>query len=116
MNEPELKMDGPETDEVQELKAELESLRGLIAGALALLIVFTGCVDFYLSAQTSEVAKALAQEQQALQTFSAVSTKAGEFWIKLEEYSKTHPDFNPVLDKWKGRVTITTNVAPARPK
>lgn len=116
MNEPELKMDSSEVAEEQDSKTELQALRSLIACALALVIVFTVCVDYYLSAQTSEMGKMLAQEEQALRNFNAYSARAAEFWVKLVDYSKTHSDFNPVIDKWKGSVSIHTNTAPARPK
>lgn len=111
-----MKLDGPEVAEGQDSKTELQALRSLIACALALVIVFSVCVDYYLSAQTSEMGKILAQEQQAVRNFSAYSTRAAEFWVKLVDYSKRDPNFNFVIDKWKGSVSIHTNTAPAKPK
>ncbi len=116
MNESETKFEGAAGGENQHVTGELQSLRTLVAAALVLLIIFTVSVDYYLSAQTSEMGKMLAQEQQAIRSFTAYSTRAADFWVKLVEYSKTHSDFNMVIDKWKGSVSIHTNGPAARSK
>ncbi len=116
MNEPENKFGGPADSWSEELRNELQSLRTLLSAALVLLIVFSACMDYFLSAQTTEMRRALYQDQQLVNNFSANSTRAAEFWGKLVEYSKTHPDFVPIIDKWKANISIHTNGPPPRAK
>lgn len=113
MNEPQMgKFDGPTDSGSAETRNELQSLRTLMAAALVLLVIFSACIDYFLSAQTTEMRRALYQEQQMVNNFSASSSRAAEFWNKLVEYSKTHPDFVPIIDKWKANISIHTNGPP----
>ena len=97
----------------EELRDELQSLRTLISAALVLLIVSCVCLDLYLSMRVRDEKAGANQIAIAARNFGA---GAGEFWNKLMEYSKTHPDFNPIIDKWKANVTINTNGSPAKVK
>lgn len=116
MNETENKFGGSADGGSEELRNELHSLRTLMSAALVLLIIFTACMDYFLSAQTTEMRKALYQDQQIMSNFQANSMRAADFWKKLEEYAKTHPDFNPIIDKWKGTISIRTNAPPSKVK
>ncbi|HZQ47091.1 MAG TPA: hypothetical protein VFC07_08770 [Verrucomicrobiae bacterium] len=116
MNEPGNTFDGPVDSASQESGGELQSLRTLLAAALILLIVFSACVDYYLSTQSSEMNRLLFVDRQTINNFPAYSARAGDFWSKLVEYSKSHPDFNPVIEKWKGTISIHTNAPPPKAK
>ncbi len=102
----------PATDSgSEEVRTELQSLRTLLSAALVLVIVFSVCVDLYLSPQVSEERARTDQAAAVMYTFSH---NAGEFWNRLVEYSKTHPDFAPVIEKWKSHVSMHNNAAPPK--
>jgi hypothetical protein len=115
MDQPEIKFEGPGGGGAGggEGQGELESLRRLVAAALVLVIVFTVGVDYYISAQTSELGRMIGQQQQvaqqAVKNYGGFSSRAAQFWSRLVDYSKTHPDFAPVMEKWKGHIVINTN-------
>ncbi len=97
----------------EELQSALQSLRTLISAALVLMIVFSVCVDLYLSMRVRDEKAGANQIAIAAQNYGL---GAGEFWGKLVEYSKTHPDFHPVIDKWKAHITVNTNSPPPKAK
>jgi hypothetical protein len=97
----------------EELRSELQSLRTLISAALVLLIVFSVCLDLYLSMRVRDEKAGANQIAMAAQNYGI---GAGELWSRLVEYSKTHPDFHPIIDKWKSHITVNTNNPPPRAK
>jgi hypothetical protein len=97
----------------EELRGELQSLRTLISAALVLLIVFCVCIDLYLSMRVRDEKAGANQIALAAHNYGL---GAGEFWSKLLEYSKTHPDFHPIIDKWKANITVNTNGPPPKAK
>jgi hypothetical protein len=113
MTEPENQFKTATDGGAEELRNELGSLRMLVSAALVLLIVFCVCVDLYLSPQVSEEK---ARADQAAAVLNNFSFNAGEFWKRLVEYSKTQPDFAPVVAKWSAHVSMTTNGPPAKVK
>lgn len=120
MDQPEIKFEGaaPGGAPGGNARGELESLRSAIAAALVLVIVFTVAVDYYISAQTSQLGRELSTQQQvaqvAVKNYSGFSEQAAAFWGRLLDYSKTHTDFAPVMDKWKKIIVINKNAPSAK--
>jgi hypothetical protein len=98
MNEPAENFGAP-ASEVEDLREEVQSLRVLLAAALCILIVLSVCVDGYLFKQVSMVRSDVNMAQDVVKRFDLA--KAREFWAKLTEYSRSHPDFAPVVAKYK---------------
>ena len=114
-------MNGPEEKfEVEELREELNSLRILLSVSLILLIVFGFCVDRYLFKQISLLGEQTKVPQQQVDKFATQYNlaRASEFWNNLVVYSKSHPDFVPILAKYSAVVnqTLITGPAPTKPR
>lgn len=92
------------------LRDELESLRTLVSVTLILLIVSSLCLNAFLFKQCL-----LANEQKdlILQNEATSKNAAIAMWTKLNDFSKGHPDFAPLMDKY--RIYFNTNSsAPAK--
>jgi hypothetical protein len=105
---------------VKDLQAQVRSLRLLLITTLALVFMFSACVNLFLAHQ-SRMAKAQADEAEKIvaQFNSFGAPWANDFWNKLLAYSKTHPDFNPIIEKYRPYITApppgsTTNPAPKK--
>jgi hypothetical protein len=90
---------------VQHLQQQVESLRGLLIGALMALFLLSVAVNLFLFRQDSLVRKELAAARTASRNMlSDYETNKRPliqaFVSKLQDYAKTHPDFNPVLQKY----------------
>ena len=105
---------------VTDLQAQVRSLRLLLIATLAIIFVFSAGVNIYLAHQ-SRVAKAQADESEKIiaQFNSFGAPWANDFWNKLLAYSRTHPDFNPIVEKYRPYITAppqasATNPAPKK--
>jgi hypothetical protein len=66
--------------------------------------------------QTSMLSGQAAESQQIVNAFrEGGAGQAVEFWNKLNDYARTHPDFAPVVQKYSGFISLHTN-APVAPK
>jgi hypothetical protein len=105
---------------VQDLQAQVRSLRLLLITTLALVFIFSACVNLYLIRQSS-IAKAQANEAEKIvgQFNNFGAPWANDFWNRLLAYSKTHPDFNPIIEKYRPYISAppqgsTPNPAPKK--
>jgi hypothetical protein len=99
----------------QDLRYEVESLRSMLAFTLLLMIVFTACVNLFLFHQANALSGQANEEQREVTTFQNVTSgQAIEFWNKINEYGARHPDFAPVLAKYKPFINVHTNAAAAK--
>ena len=116
MNGTERSLDAPSEPVLTELQGEVQSLKRLVSVVVALLIMVTFSVDVYLMRQVTTVNRELAGAQNVIDDFTRrVAPLAVEFWNKLNEYGRSHPDFAPVLAKYTNFVQITP-VPAAAPK
>jgi len=116
MNGTENKFEDPAGPSVQELSRELESLRATFSFSLLLMVVFTFCINIFLFHQASMMAGQANEAQQLVSNFETNgATQAIEFWTKLNDYGRTHPDFMPVINKYSQFINVRTN-APAKKK
>jgi hypothetical protein len=97
MNEPSAQFD-PSASQSEDLQDEVQSLRLMLCAALALMMVFGGCVDLILLKQAADLRSAVGKAQLALEAAPPVPiTQYVDFWNKLNEYSKTHPELAPLM-------------------
>ena len=118
MNEFENKLDAAADPTVHELREELRSLRALISTTLIVLIVFVCCLNAFLLRQASIVGNEAASAQKFVADFESFGGPwARNFWDKLKDYSKTHPDFAPIISKYNSFIVENpANTAPAGKK
>jgi hypothetical protein len=117
MNETERSLDAPSQPALTELQAEVEALKKLVSVVVVLLILVSFSVDVYMMRQVTTVNRELAGAQNVIDDFNKrVAPAAGEFWTKLNEYGRSHPDFAPVLAKYTNFVTTATVPATAPKK
>ena len=113
MNESENRNEMGMNPGTEELQGELSSLRALVAVALLLVILLSLCADYFLSKQLSLLRAGISQAQMTVESFNGA--RAEDFLNKLKEYSKTHPDFIPIRDKYAPMFgTQTPPPAPAK--
>ncbi len=88
-----------------ELQEEVRSLRTMLSASLILLIVFGLSVDLFLFKQVSVLGADADRYEQGINGFNA--PKARDFWNRLVAYSRTHPEFAPVINKFSPTVNYT---------
>ncbi len=118
MNPSETQPNPPAGAIVQDLQEELRSLRAIVVMSLLVLNVLSGSLYIFLHNQTSLMTlKAETTEQDVAKFRAHFDPIAREFWVQLSLFAKTHPDFNPVLDKYRPYVAKAFPVAakPAAP-
>src|ERR1051326_482105 len=100
-------LEKPATDqkELQELKAQYQSLQQVVSALLVLVLIVAGALDIFswrqLRMARAELNRRGPQITQFVAEYNQVSAPAiSEFVKKLNEYQKTHPDFGPILTKY----------------
>lgn len=97
-----------------DLQAEVASLRQQVWTLLVLLFVISGTFTFYLFRQTAVNRKDLQAYKpgatQFIQQFQKEAPGMDQFIQRLGEYGRTHPDFVPILNKYK--IPVTAGPAP----
>src|SRR3954466_2111390 len=119
MNESETNLDIAPGNTVETLQAEVRSLRTLILSVLVVVILLSGSVNIFLLRQYLLVHNQMKEGQKISVDFdSKITPLSRDFWFRLVEYSKTHPDFNPIIAKYSQFIVATppANAAPAPKK
>jgi hypothetical protein len=88
-----------------DLRDQVESLRQLVGSLLVLLLVISGTLNLYLLRQVkgtgADLKNIRPQVAQMINEYNKISGPAiTKFVGQLTEFSKTHPDFAPVLNKY----------------
>jgi hypothetical protein len=109
MDETEPMIEATADSKVETLQGELNALRTLVTISLILLIVFSFCVNVFLFRQVAMARAQVAQAEQFIQGFN--TSEFAEFWNKLSDFSRTHPDFAPIWAKYKDLINIHLNQA-----
>jgi hypothetical protein len=87
------------------LQEEVSSLRTLLSVSLILMIVFGLSVNIFLLKGISVVGGENTKLEQGVSTFN--TPKAIEFWNDLVKYSRTHPDYATVINKFSPALNLT---------
>jgi hypothetical protein len=96
----------PTADAVHELQEEVRSLRAILAGSLLVLNVLSFSLYVFLHNQALGLSAQAAETERAAAEFRAkFDPIARAFWVQLTGYSQTHPDFNPIMEKYRPLVT-----------
>ncbi len=99
------------------LEQECASLRHLIVSVLVLLLIVSGTFNIFLFRQYRAVSKEFApmrgQMAQIMSECNKINSVATEFAKRALEFSKTHPDFAPVLSKYNISAITPTSAPPA---
>ena len=84
-----------------ELEQQVRSLQSLVSVALALMIVVSGSLLVYLWVQKRGLNAQLAEAQRAINDYEKVRGNIYLHFVgNLQDYAKTHPDLNPLLEKF----------------
>ena len=113
----ELEKTTPILTEVPDWRAEYEALRNLVVSVLVLVIVLSGSLNIYLLRQakyaSSDLKVARPQVGQMVAEYQrGIEPTVRNMVSKLGEYGKTHPDFQPILNRYNIK-PIPAPVAPA---
>ncbi len=85
---------------VEALRNEVQTLRAVLSFTVLLLFVFSICMNVFLFRQATAVSGQAAQAQAVVSNFESMSGQANDFWLKLNDYARTHPDFQPIVAKY----------------
>ena len=84
-----------------ELERQVHSLQSLVSVALALMIVVSGSLLVYLWVQKRGLNSQIAEAQRAIDDYEKVRGNIYfHFVSNLQNFAKTHPDLNPLLEKY----------------
>ncbi len=88
------------------LHQQVQSLQKLLQATLAVLLVTSGCFMVFLWRQQRTLSQQ-AQDTEARRLAKALDTEVipfvNRFVPSLQAYAKTHPDLNPILEKYNLR-------------
>lgn len=96
----------------EDLQAQVTSLRQQLWTLLVLLVVVSGAFTIFLTAQVKFASNDLRDMQQIVDQGKSMDV----FLQKLVEYSRTHPDFVPILTKYGITPTANSPAPVAAPK
>jgi hypothetical protein len=113
MNETENKSEGMSNSGKEDLRSDVQSLRTALNIALLFVFVIGFCVDVVLWNQDRLLGAQAREMQQAVNGFQS---GAMQVWTSLNDYAKTHPDYAPIIQKYRPYISLRTNapVAPAK--
>jgi hypothetical protein len=94
----------PAQSDLSELRGQYAQLQQLVSSLLLILIVVSGTLSVFLLRQWSFVKAELASVQPAAVQMLTEHTNTyaftQDFLKKMAEYGRTHPEFNPITDKY----------------
>lgn len=102
----ETNIDSSSDANVRRLQEEVRSLRTLLICALAVMLLFSACINTYLTRQARMIKAQVDEAEKVVAEFGSFGAPwANNFWNKLLDYSKTHPDFTPIIEKYRPYIT-----------
>jgi hypothetical protein len=103
MNEPESKM--TDSSELAELRTQHEALQKqvtrLLLGLVVLSLTLTAFMGLMARRAGTELKAIRPQATQVMEISKKEEPAIQAFWGKLVNYSKSHPDFVPYVEKYK---------------
>jgi hypothetical protein len=115
MNETENKYEAAGDIVNDGLQSEVRSLRALLSASLVILVMFSLCLDVYLFKQIRLVNTQTAMTKQQTEEIFPTA-QASDLWNKLNDFAKTHPDYESVIAKYRPVVSQFTSANPAAAK
>jgi hypothetical protein len=116
MNESDTNLDVMPESAIRALQEEVQSLRTLIIGLLLVLILLSGAFNLFLLRQAHLVSTQATETKKMVEEYQANLPGIFEFWNKLGDFAKTHPDFKPIMDKYSPFFQIPPKAAPVQKK
>ena len=103
----------------EELKQHCASLQRQVTTLLLAVFVLSGTVTVFLWRQAryarADLELLKPPAAQIIQSFKQEKLIMDDFVAKLSEFGKTHPDFAPILNKYKIQPVAATGVTSAPP-
>jgi hypothetical protein len=100
---------------VNQLQEQVDSLRHVVVSLLILAIVISGTFTVFLLRQYKSVRMEATSLQAAVNEYTTVNLPViSDFRDRLIEYSKTHPEFAPIAQKY-GFIVGPGSVTPKMP-
>lgn len=107
----------PPAGELENLSAQCAALQRQVFTLLLALFIVSGTLTTFLWRQARYAQKDLATVKapaaQLVQIFNQEKPGMDKFVGQLVEYGKSHPDFVPILNKY--RIPLTTPAGPVTP-
>ena len=89
-----------------DLRSQYESLRHLVVSILILVVVVSGTLSIFLFREFRNAGRELDNIKPSAQEF-AMNYQKGDgpsvenFLLRIVDYGRTHPDFAPILKKYR---------------
>lgn len=115
MNGPDQRLDAPADPAFEEMRGDLYSLQTMLSLSLVCLIVLSLTMDRFLWKQVRGVRQQIESIDKLKSGYKFDFAKASAFWNSLVGYSKTHPDFVPVVNFWSQALNQTMINSPPPP-
>lgn len=91
--------------ELSDLRAQYQQLQQLVSSILLVLIVISGTLTVFLLRQwrfvKTELDAVTPQAAQVLLNYSNNFAVSQDFAKKLAEYGRAHPDFTPIVNRYR---------------
>src|SRR5215475_3019099 len=95
----------PAQSDLRQLQEQYNSLQQLVSSLMMVLIVISGTLGIFLWRQyrfvKSEYDVLAPAATQLIADYTNNYAMSQEFLKKLAEYGRTHPDFAPIIDKYR---------------
>lgn len=119
MNEPETKMNLQAESDPGEVQQRMQALEKTLQLALLIMLIISGCFMVFLWRQQRGLIQQVKETRPiGMDLDTNIIPFINSFVPRLLDHAKTHPDLNPILDKYNLRQTAlpqpATNVPPAR--
>jgi hypothetical protein len=102
MNEFESKSGGGGTDDIG-------MLRLLMAAAIFLMCIVVCCEDMLMRQNTKDLAANVDMAQKSVEIYEkGDQLRASYFFARLNDYARTHPDFQPIMQTANRYLTVST--------
>jgi len=93
--------ESPAAGDASELDLQLRSLRAQFAALLAAVLCLGGALFLYLYRQVANVNRQITESSRLVSEFQTNALpKINWFFVNLQTFAKTNPDFNPILGKY----------------
>jgi hypothetical protein len=103
----------------EDLRQQCASLQRQVSTLLLAMFVLSGTVTVFLWRQARyarvDLETLKAPAAQLIQAFKQEKLLMDDFVAKLSEFGKTHPDFAPILNKYKIQPAAASSITSAPP-
>ena len=101
--------------ETAELREQVNSLQSTLSLTLVLMFIFTLTINIFLFHTTRLTRMQANNMQVAVDKYRVDQAGILDFWNKLRNYSMTHPDYAPIMNKYSQFITVRSNGVPVLP-